>query len=359
MKMAKSRTGRNSPVDLRITRSQLVLPAISSLKKTEQVESPRLGLDRWKLSKARNQGWKSDRTYNSPSSPSLPVLYSPAISQVLQHSQAGYSQNCLPHLNQDAVFVECRDDYYFLGVCDGHGPFGHEVSQQYAQVLPHTLYTKLRDTSKSQGEVTKTLEKAIKQAAQEVETMDSDLKASGCTCVCALVFNRAVYCANVGDSRAVLGRKSCGIWSVCQLSWDHKPEDPIERQRIESCGGEVALTRSTGRTLRVYNKNAGSPGLAMSRSIGDLEATDIGVISDPDVVTLRLTANDKFLLLASDGLWDVIPSTEAVALVGSCLDQGQASKSLQTLLHLAQSRWLKKGRADDISVILAFITISV
>lgn len=198
------------------------------------------------------------------------------------------------------------------------------------------------------------LEMSVKQAASVVEAIDVDLSSSGCTCTCVLVVNRAIYCANVGDSRAVLGRKSCGIWSVCHLSWDHKPEDPVEQQRILDCGGEVTAGRLG--TMRVYVKNEHFPGLAMSRSVGDLLATTVGVTAEPDVSFLRLNPTDKFVLVASDGLWDMVPSIEAVALVGTYLDQGQPGKSLQALIHLAQSRWLKRGRADDISVILGFIS---
>lgn len=347
--MEKSSTGRNSPMMLKIARSQLVLPTISSPRKSEQKLSPRMLVKRLDTRKLRDNGWKTDR---SALSPTLPSLSGQTLSLLLQHSQPGFTRAGLPHTNQDALFLHQRENCYILGVCDGHGTWGHEVAQKLAQVLPEELFVRLE--GRSQSEVKKTMEMAVKHAASEVEAIDIDMSCSGCTCTCVLVLNRAIYCANVGDSRAVLGRKSCGIWSVCHLSWDHKPEDPAERQRIQDCGGEVTAGRLG--TMRVYVKNEGFPGLAMSRSVGDLVATAIGVTADPDVSFLRISPTDKFLLIASDGLWDVVPSIEAVALVGAYLDQGQPGKSLAGLVHLAQSRWLKRGRADDISVIVAFIS---
>lgn len=346
--MDKLRSGRNSPV-LRIAKSQLVLPALSPGRKSEKVLSPRGEVKRPNFGNYR--GWKTDRSVLSPV---LPSLSCPTLSLLLHHSQSGFTHAGLPHTNQDALFLHERENCYVLGVCDGHGTWGHEVAQRLAQLLPEELYARLEDSGRSQNEVRNTLEMAVKRAASEVEAIDVDLSSSGCTCTCVLVLNRAIYCANVGDSRAVLGRKSCGIWSVCHLSWDHKPEDPAERQRIQDCGGEVAAGRQG--TMRVYVKNEGFPGLAMSRSVGDLVATTVGVTAEPDVNFLRVSPTDKFILVASDGLWDVVPSIEAVALVGTYLDRDQSSKSLQALVHLAQSRWLKRGRADDISVILGFIS---
>jgi serine/threonine protein phosphatase PrpC len=146
------------------------------------------------------------------------------------------------------------------------------------------------------------------------------------------------------------------MWSVFQLSWDHKPDDPPEHSRIIAAGGEITASKLThSDSPRVYVKGESFPGLAMSRSMGDSVASTVGIISDPDIVTAPLNSTDKFLLLASDGLWSVISSVEAVHKVGALIDAGKEDSACCMLIHEAKARWLKQGvRVDDITVVIAF-----
>ena len=94
-----------------------------------------------------------------------------------------------------------------------------------------------------------------------------------------------------------------------ELTVDHKPEDSVERARIESSGGVVAQQEyDPGEfegPFRVFRRGTSAPGLAMSRSLGDLEAERVGVVPDADGYSVRLQRGDQLLLIASDGLWEV------------------------------------------------------
>lgn len=94
------------------------------------------------------------------------------------------------------------------------------------------------------------------------------------------------------------------------LSRDHKPEDPIEKERIVSCGGRVEpFTDSNGKPvgpLRIWLKNEEIPGLAMSRSIGDIVACRAGVNGEPELKEVFLTPADKMVIIASDGVWEFL-----------------------------------------------------
>merc|ERR1711862_308548 len=115
-----------------------------------------------------------------------------------------------------------------------------------------------------------------------------------------------VWCANVGDSRALLCRDGRAI----QLSLDHKPDREDEAERIESAGGFVSFRRVLGR-------------LAVSRAFGDEEYKvqldrsngKLLVIADPEIRVERLTPQDEFLFMACDGLFDVFSSQEAVDFI--------------------------------------------
>ena len=132
--------------------------------------------------------------------------------------------------------------------------------------------------------------------------------------------------ANMGDEREILAkvkqkRKSFIDHSVSsiQLTRDQKPEDPEELSRIIKSGGRVQrLTDNFGNKIgpfRVWKQNSNSPGLAMSRSIGDMTAKDIGVISDPVCTTYKRQSGDLFIVIASDGVWDAMDNEDVGTFV--------------------------------------------
>jgi serine/threonine protein phosphatase PrpC len=126
---------------------------------------------------------------------------------------------------------------------------------------------------------------------------------AGCTSVVTLRVGNLLYCANAGDSRAVLCRKDGVAYA---LSEDHKPTSSIEIARIEKAGGFVNVN---GR----INGN-----LNLSRSIGDMKYKQVGTLmpseqmitAEPDVTVTEILATDKFFVLACDGVWDVLSNQE-------------------------------------------------
>eukprot|EP00948_MAST-09A_sp_MAST-9A-sp1_P003370 g3370.t1 len=141
---------------------------------------------------------------------------------------------------------------------------------------------------------------------------------AGCTaCVC-LLCGKKLYCANAGDSRAVL----CRNGKTIPLSYDHKPNQVIENSRIRRAGGFVKLVNGHYR----INGN-----LNLSRSIGDLkykQTSHMGVAhqmitAQPDVRVFNITPEDDFFIIACDGVWDIMSNEEAVAFVKKRLDEGE------------------------------------
>lgn len=132
----------------------------------------------------------------------------------------------------------------------------------------------------------------------------------GCTAICVLVRKEDVVAANAGDSRAVM----CSSGQAVELSFDHKPASEIEKTRIEAAGGYLEDTPGGARV----NGN-----LNLSRAVGDLEykkRDDLPpeaqiICSTPDVLIKKLTLEDEFLILACDGVWDVMTNQEACDFV--------------------------------------------
>lgn len=128
-----------------------------------------------------------------------------------------------------------------------------------------------------------------------------------------------IYCANAGDSRAVI---STGGKSK-PLSYDHKPTDPKESQRIVNAGGFVEFGRVNGN-------------LALSRAIGDFEfkqnvnlpAEKQAVTCDPDVIKHEITDEDEFFVLACDGIWDCMTNQQVVNYIRQSLSQNMKLKDI-------------------------------
>eukprot|EP00658_Telonema_sp_P-2_P043888 TRINITY_DN31763_c0_g1_i1.p1 TRINITY_DN31763_c0_g1~~TRINITY_DN31763_c0_g1_i1.p1 ORF type:complete len:351 (+),score=66.79 TRINITY_DN31763_c0_g1_i1:148-1200(+) len=140
---------------------------------------------------------------------------------------------------------------------------------------------------------------------------------SGCTAVVALLDQTRIVVANCGDSRAVLSRAGQAV----PLSFDHKPSDACERARICKAGG--FLTEANGHHRINGNLN-------LSRALGDLkykQSAHLGwaeqmITSCPDLVEEALTSQDEFVIMACDGVWDLMSNQEAVDYVGSRLAEG-------------------------------------
>jgi serine/threonine protein phosphatase PrpC len=144
--------------------------------------------------------------------------------------------------------------------------------------------------------------------------------AAGCTAVCAMVRNGDLIVANAGDSRCVLSRNGQAV----ALTQDHKPMDPEEYDRIIKAGGFVADGRVNG-------------SLNLSRALGDLEykqSKDLPpeaqmVTAYPEIRSEKLQpAADEFLILACDGIWDVLTNQEAVDFVRERLLAGKTPKQI-------------------------------
>ncbi|KAI9312244.1 phosphatase 2C-like domain-containing protein [Dichotomocladium elegans] len=194
-------------------------------------------------------------------------------------------------------------DASFFGVYDGHG--GATIAQYTGQELHHRIRN-------SQYFNRKEYQKALKDGFLGIDKdLSEDSKfaydPSGCTAVTALITpDKRIYVANAGDSRSVISVKG----KAKALSYDHKPVDQAESQRIIAAGGYVEFGRVNGN-------------LALSRAIGDFEFKQNDslppekqiVTCDPDIIEHTLTAEDEFFILACDGIWDCMTNQQAVDFI--------------------------------------------
>ncbi|XP_058114436.1 probable protein phosphatase 2C 66 [Magnolia sinica] len=306
--------------------------------------------------------------------------------------------------NQDAMLVWekfcSRDDTIFCGVFDGHGPFGHMVAKKVRDSLPVKLSTHWKANASDQSSLYESssvlgsmnseetasismedewvesfdadeneklpeMYTALKQAfLKSFKLMDKELKlhptidcfCSGSTAVTLVKQGQDLVIGNVGDSRAVLGTRDKDNSLIAeQLTVDLKPNLPREAARIQQCKGRVFALQDEPEVARVWLPNNDSPGLAMARAFGDFCLKDFGLISVPDISYRYLTERDEFIVLATDGVWDVLSNKEVVDIVASAPSR---STSARALVDYAVRAWRFKfptSKIDDCAVVCLFL----
>jgi len=147
----------------------------------------------------------------------------------------------------------------------------------------------------------------------------------------------------LGDSRAIIGHNQLGNKIVYQMSIDHKANRTGERERIEKSGGYVAMEHEKGLgPFRVYSKNDDGPGLAVSRSLGDVFGHTVGVSHYPEISYKLLEENDIFIVIGSDGIWDVMNSPEVVGYVFEKIEKEitwSRQRIVEELVQECRNRW--------------------
>ena len=325
-------------------------------------------------------------------------------------------------VNQDEVFLYNNflliKNLYLFGVCDGHGIQGHYISSYLKDIIPSylnyieidnyiskknksldsllsSLYNKSENSSVKDihiikyfydkfqvnpcdfsfiknrfNEISRNLKESIKKADNDLLKSKHlyDTEKSGSTLCLSLLSNKNLICANVGDSRAILC--SCNDkneWKVSQLTKDHKPMDKEEYRRIINAGGNVSRMINMEKNdeevgpYRVWGKTQDKgPGLAMSRSIGDGMAKKLGVLGEPDIYEYNLNENDKFVICATDGVWEYLTNEDVMNIVKEAYINGdKADNACDSLIKSATNIWKKENSTtvDDISCAILFLNI--
>lgn len=262
---------------------------------------------------------------------------------------------------EDEVCVSSSGN--FACVFDGHG--GGFVSKYLRSNFYSTFLQSLPSDVEWTGDL---VAEAFKHSLSKCDAEIGHLQRwrhQGST-VSAVCLHGDAYlsCLNVGDSRAVLGRRG---GTALELSEDHKPNLPSERSRIEGLGGVVkwhGLVGLSGAPIEGTGCYRVNGNLALSRAAGD-HAMRPFVSCEPDVRKVRLGEEDEFVLIASDGLWDVFASHEACAFMRDCASvlgapsglsqqqqpqtqpQVRGSKASRVeLMHAVSSFKAKQGRLE-------------
>lgn len=193
-----------------------------------------------------------------------------------------------------------------------------------------------------------------------------DIRFSGSTCVSIMTLGQKLFCVNVGDSRGIIVKYGAEGKIVAQaISRDQKPCQNDEATRIINCGGRIDSFRDPEKNpigpLRVWLKTEDIPGLAMTRSFGDEVASRVGVTAEPEILELDLCKEDKFIVIASDGVWEFITNDEIAKIVKPFYDAKNAEKAAEAVVKESYLRWKREeeGIVDDITCVIVFLDVKL
>ncbi len=298
-----------------------------------------------------------------------------SINSTTSNSKESYSYGTNNHQNQNSYFVKdassvkeyaykedpnykyrgamedmskCIDkfmnnsDVGLFTLYDGHG--GGEIAQYLKNRLPD-LFSKILSPLNNKFEsddLNYDIENSINTLFNKLDDeikLTSESEYMGSTAVVVLICKerdyispltsrKVIYCANVGDSRGVL----ISNFGVKRLSYDHKASDISEINRVNGSGGLIFNGRVFGQ-------------LIITRAFGDHSLKRYGVIATPHITKHFINDKDKFLVLASDGVWDVIADEDLLKL-------SQSVTNADDLAKLIIKTSLLRGTQDNISCIV-------
>lgn len=294
-------------------------------------------------------------------------------------SQRGYYPSSLNKANQDSYLI-CENvlgdpTTNLFGVFDGHGETGDHCSFYAADKLPEAFVVEMKKYGGlgcvESEKFTDIYTRAFLNTNFDLHGSNIDDSLSGTTAITVFQKGDKLYVANVGDSRAVIASEVGGELKASPLSSDQTPYRKDERDRLKKAGAKIMtmdqiegyepIHENYGTGLgdeidqgsdppRVWDASLEKPGCAFSRSIGDAVGKSVGVTAEPELLEWSITPDDRFAVIASDGVFEFITSQGVVDMISKYDNILEAAKHV-----VAESYrlWLTyDDRTDDITIII-------
>lgn len=225
----------------------------------------------------------------------------------------------------------------FYGVYDGHG--GVDAAKLVQRDLHISIVSKPEFAA---GDIEAALRAGFAETDLKIVTKSNEEGwMNGSTGVVGVLVDSKLYIANVGDSEACLVREVNNEVVAENLTTPHKASDPIEKKRVEELGGHVFFGRVFG-------------ALAVSRSFGDSKfktpkTAQNFVSCEPAIRVVDIRPDHTFMILACDGLWDVMNHTQAAQFAKAQIAEGKSAKAVA---HALVSEALRRKTEDNVTVVV-------
>jgi protein phosphatase 1L len=231
--------------------------------------------------------------------------------------------------DEHAIYRNPERGFLSAEVYDGHG--GRKAAQVAAEmVTPYFLHSWAREFEKPLRERKSECE-LLRDAYLAVDNHIFESGIDGGTTAAGIyLINDHFFAVNCGDTRIIIGIED----DASTLTLDHKPNLPEELQRIEDNGGFV-ISLGVPRVQGI---------LAMSRAIGDRSLKPY-IIAEPRIIEGYLGRENDFIVIACDGVWDVLSPDIVIAIVRAAADAQAAAENIKTTA-------IDSGSTDNVTVIV-------
>lgn len=308
-----------------------------------------------------------------------PIVFGENLRITVAANQGGrryMEDRCVVHTERDEKGVL---EWTFVGVFDGHG--GEHASEYVRRNLLNNITKNQKFSSDDDEHILEAVRQGFLMTHEQMRdvyeewpyTASGFPSTAGTTVSCVFIRNGKLYTGHVGDSAIYLGTVSNGELTSSGLTVDHKPESAHEQLRIAKAGGETAVKSGVTRVIWKRESRMNQlmrnppnppvmdsiPFLSVARSLGDLwsynEKTNMFVVSpEPDLGVHKLTGNDFCLVLASDGMTNVLTGDQAISIVFREEELVEINEEInrnhsRCILRTALQKW-RTLRADNITV---------
>ncbi len=294
-------------------------------------------------------------------------------------TQRGYYPDDMSKNNQDAFKViknlNGNNNLAYFGVFDGHGKVGDKCSYYVRDSIEQKLKMYIGASPITDPKFDEKFSKCYTSINQEMHKSNvcgfDDLQ-SGTTAVSVYMEGLKLKVSNIGDSRCIVAEmQPNGKLKAIPLTQDQTPYRKDERERCKKRGARIMnmdqldglepyhenwglnlgeQCDEEGDPPRIWHATKKFPGTAFTRSIGDRLAEPLGVYSVPEITTTELNENSRFAVIASDGVWEFMPSQAVVDMVTKFKDPADAC---ERIVRQSYDLWLTYDeRTDDITCII-------
>jgi len=235
---------------------------------------------------------------------------------------------------EDQIVIVGHEDYDLLGVFDGHN--GSDTSVWAGNHIGRYFQLSL-DTDLGP-------EEALVEAFKETnESLRQNNILGGTTALVVVIMENKIIVANAGDCRMVAWKDG----DVHRITRDHKPNDEIEKARIEEQGGEVTSTELPNGTT-MYRVNGI---LGVARAMGDF-SLEPHITCVPDIFQVSTMKEDEYIVIACDGLWDVLQDVEVAQICGAYWKDKKDTEDVEGAACRLRNVAYSRNSTDNISVVV-------
>jgi serine/threonine protein phosphatase PrpC len=184
------------------------------------------------------------------------------------------------------------------------------------------------------------MKRALKNCEEKILEDGLDYSHDGTCCCLAYITKKKCIVANVGNCQAYLYRDEGGRLAPIRISDVHDMDNFQEKIRVETFGIKKIARRKWGER---FNIEEDGPGISATRSLGAFKYKNV-LISEPDFQVIHIDKRDVYIVMATDGLWDIMtPSEVGDYIMGRDYKEGLA----EDLLDEAAVRWKASSESED------------